>query len=187
MSLIKHVENYLASIIEGQKDDNSEESFQIVSFNDCPADTVSTFLSLGMSENILKINTSKTVRQQLVFLAYTQDVEPKIVVSFLMSLCEAIIIRKKAVLRGELIPLRSDFAEKMGFEFVYCTIPAFFDDEFYCYDETSPSTVIVWIIPIYKTEANFIFKNGWECFEDLLEEKDPDLYSLKRQAVVLCG
>lgn len=183
MSLIQHVENHLGSIDRGWKDNETGKSLQIVSFLDCPGETISTFLSLGMSGEVLEMSDSKKVRQELVFSVYTIAIS-SMIVSFLMSLCEAIISRGKAVLRGEVIPLSTGLAQRIGFEFVYCTIPVFFEDDFCSYDETSPSTVFVWVLPIYRSEANYIEKYGWQSFEDLLEAKDPDLCSLKREAIV---
>ena len=79
------------------------------------------------------------------------------------------------MLRGEVIPLSTELAERMGFSAVYCTIPVFFDDDFCAYEESSPPTVMVWVLPIYKSEADYIEANGWESFEDLLEEKATSL------------
>ncbi len=183
MSLIHHAENHLGSIVKGWKDNNSKNNLQIVSFLDCPGETASTFLSLGMSDQVLKMNGSSQVRQELVFSVYTVSIS-NLIVSFLMSLCEGILGKGKALLRGEVIPLSSELAERIGFEFVYCTIPVFFDDDFCSYDETSPSTVMVWVLPIYRSEADYIAEKGWEIFEDLLEEKDPDLCSLERDPIV---
>lgn len=183
MSLIQHFEYYLGPIDKGWKERNCDESLQILSFLDCPEESVSTYLSLGMSDNVLKINESKSVRQELVFSAYTHT-SSSLVVSFLMSMCEAILQRGRAVLRGEVIPLSFELAKKIGFEYAYCAIPVFFEDNFDSYDKTSPPTVMVWLLPIYKSEAEFIKEKGWETFEDLLEEKDPDLCSLGREPVV---
>lgn len=183
MSLIQHVENYLGSIDKGWKDNDSEQNLQVVYFPDCPGETISTFLSLGMSDHVLELNNFKRVRQELVFSIYTVS-SSELVVSFLMSLCEAVVNRGKAVLRGEVIPLTSELAQKIGFKFVYCTIPIFFDEDFCSYDSTTPPTVMVWVIPIYDAEADYIKEYGWESFEDLLEEKDPDLCSLERSLVI---
>lgn len=183
MSLIQHVENHLGSIERGWKDNQSDKTLQVVSFLDCPGETVSTFVSLGMSDEVLEMKDSRKVRQELVFSAYTISIS-NMVVSFLISLCEGILSRGKAVLRGEVIPLSPELAERIGFEFVYCTIPVFFEDDFCSYDETSPSTVMVWVLPIYKSEAKYIDRNGWESFEDLLEEKDPDLCSMERDSII---
>ncbi|MEJ2419121.1 MAG: suppressor of fused domain protein [Exilibacterium sp.] len=183
MTIIEHVERHLGVIQQGWKDDDSDVDFQIISFKDCPSETVSTFLSLGMSKKILKLNELKNVRQELVFSVYSMTIS-NMIVSCLMSLCEAILGQSKAVLRGEVIPLSTELAERIGFSAVYCTMPVFFDDDFCTYDESSPPTVMVWVLPIYKSEADYIAVNGWESFEDLLEEKDPDLCSLEREPVV---
>lgn len=127
-----------------------------------------------MSKKVLKLNEVKNVRQELVFSVYSMVIT-SMIVSCLMSLCEAILGRGKAVLRGEVIPLSTELAERMGFSAVYCTIPVFFDDDFCAYEESSPPTVMVWVLPIYKSEADYIEANGWESFEDLLEEKATSL------------
>jgi Suppressor of fused protein (SUFU) len=183
MTLIEHAEKYLGEIDQGWKDNNSGESLQVVSFEDCPGETVTTFLSLGMSEHILDISEAKKARQELVFSVYSMAISA-LVTSFILSLCEAILSRGKAVLRGEVIPLSSEMAKRIGFDAVYCAIPVFFDDEFSTYDASSPSTVMVWVVPIYQSEVDYIEANGWESFEDLLEEMDPDLCSLDRDPMI---
>lgn len=183
MSIIQQIENHLGPVDQGWKDNDADTNLQIISVRDCPEETVSTFLSLGMSNHVLEMTNSRKVRQELVFSTYTLSIS-NLITSFLMSLCEAILSRGQAVLRGEVIPLSSSLAQRLGFDFIYCTIPIFFDDDFSSYDETSPSTVMVWVVPIHRKEAEFIEYNGWELFEDLLEEKDPDLYSLVRESIV---
>lgn len=181
--MIEHIERYLGEIDQGWKDDNSSEGLQVVFFRDCPSETVTTFLSLGLSEHVLWLQEDKEVRQELVFSVYSLP-NSELVVSLLMSLCEAIIGRGKAVLRGEVIPFSTALVEITRFSAVYCTIPVFFDDEFCSYEGSSPPTVMVCVLPIHQCEVEFIAANGWESFEDLLESKDPDLCSLEREPVI---
>jgi hypothetical protein len=183
MTIIDHAEKYLGEIDHGWKDDDSEGGLQIVSFRDCPGESASTFMSLGLSDHTLDISETKKVRQELLFSVYS-SVLPALIVSFLLSLCESILSRHKAVLRGEVIPLSNDMVNKIGFDAVYCSIPVFFEDDFSVYDESSPSTVMVWMLPIYKSEVDYITTRGWESFEELLEEKDPDLCALDRAPVI---
>ena len=183
MTILEHAERHLGTIQQGWKDNDSDLDLQIASFKDSPSETVSTFISLGMSKEVLELNEAKSVRQELVFSVYSMAIS-SMVVSCLISLCEAILSKGKAVLRGEVIPLSAELAERTGFTAAYCTIPVFFDDDFSTYNESSPPTVMVWVLPIYKSEANYIDANGWEHFEDLLEEKDPDLCSWERDPVV---
>lgn len=89
-----------------------------------------------------------------------------------------------ALLRGQVIRLQRDAIEKLGYEALYCAIPTFMDDDFITFNGSEPKTVMVWIIPIHKREADFIDVNGWDKFEDILEEVDPDLFSLEREPVV---
>jgi hypothetical protein len=183
MTVIEHAEKYLGNIDQGWKDNDSNENLQIVSFVDCPGESATTFMSLGLSDNVLEISDEKQVRQELVFSVYSMAISTMIV-SFLFSLCESIVNRGKAVLRGEIIPLSIDVAKRIGFEAVYCAIPVFFDDDFAEYDESTPPTIVVWVLPIYQSEADYIRAHGWEKFEGLLEERDPDLCSLERVPVI---
>lgn len=183
MTIIEHAEKYLGQIDQGWKDNNSDEGLQIVSFVDCPWKNFTTYLSLGLSDYILDLSKPKTVRQELVFSVYSNAIST-LVVSFLLSLCEAILNNGSAVLRGEVIPLSGDIAKRIGFEAVYCSIPVFFDDEFSSCMKSTPSTVIVLMLPIYQNESDFIKSNGWESFENLLEQKNPDLFDLDREPII---
>ncbi|MEV6873316.1 suppressor of fused domain protein [Amycolatopsis sp. NPDC051128] len=44
---------------------------------------------------------------------------------------------------------------------------------------------IVWIVPISRREAEFVSVNGWQRFESLLAEYDPDLLDLHREELPL--
>lgn len=183
MTIIEHVEKYLGQIDQGWKNNDSDDALQVVLFKDTPGETLSTYVSLGLSNRPMKLSEVKEVRQELVFSVYSMAIS-KMIVSFMFSLCEAIIGRGKAILRGEVIPLSKGVVKRIGFDAVYCTNPVFFDDEFCAYDESSPSTVMILMVPIYQSEVDYICVHGWESFEDLLEEKDPDLCSLNRNPLI---
>ena len=182
MSFIEHAEKYLGAVDRGWKESASDQGIRIASFRDKPAESITTYLSLGMSKEIMPLSESKSVRQELVFSGYSLAISD-LIVSFLMSLCEAILARGRAVFRGEVIPLSKELASRIGFDAVYCAIPVFFDDGFRTYSGSSPNTVMVWTIPIHHSEASYIEVNGWEAFEELLEQSDPDLCCLSRQPV----
>lgn len=183
MDLIEHIEKHLGNIEQGWKDDESDENFQIISFHNSPCEDFRTFMSLGLSEYILQRSSEKKMRMEVVFTAMTKNLTQQIV-AFLFSVCEAIIHRKKAVCRGEVIPLDSSVIEQVGFHSVYCTSPQYFEDTFDIYEEVDPNIVIVWLVPIFRVEAKFIGDNGWESFEELLETKDPDLWLLDRAPII---
>lgn len=83
-----------------------------------------------------------------------------------------------------MISLSRDLAEEIGFDAVYFTIPFLFDDNFDVFEQSSPPTIIVLVIPIYQSEVSYIELHGWSKFEDLMENSDIDLYSLERGSII---
>lgn len=183
MNIIEHAEKFLGDISQGWKEKQSSGGLQVVCFNDAPFETINTFLTIGLSYHELNISDDKMVRQELV-MPVSNPSQSGVLVSLLLFICEFVLRRHHAIRRGQVIRLGMDVTEAIGFDAVYCTIPVFLDDDFSTFTESNPPTVIVWLIPIYRSEADYIDANGWSKFEDLLEEKDPDLFSLKRDPVI---
>ncbi len=183
MNIVEHAEKFLGKISQGWIESATEKEFQIVCFKNAPVDGVNTFMTLGLSCHELKISNEKTVRQELI-LPLSNEAPYDVIVSLLLFICELIITDHRAVLRGQVLRLPVDAIKNFGFEGVYFTIPVFMDDRFSVFEESRPPTVIVWAIPIYKSEADYVNANGWSKFEELLEEKSPDLFSFRRRPLV---
>jgi hypothetical protein len=102
----------------------------------------------------------------------------------MLTFSNYILARNQALLRGDIIgpsePLISDVAVNS----VYASIPVLFDEGFSTYTDSSPHTVMVWLIPLLTEEANFVKDRGWSLFEDVLELENPDLMDLNRGSVV---
>jgi len=54
---------------------------------------------------------------------------------------------------------------------------------FHMLESTTPSTVLVWLLPIDHAEAQLITSEGWSRFEDKLEEADWDFWDLNRPSL----
>lgn len=64
-------------------------------------------------------------------------------------------------------------------------MPVYFPDSFHTFDGVGDVSIIqAWLIPITFNEANFIKQNGWEEFEDMLVNVDPDLINFKRASFI---
>jgi len=183
MNIIEHAEKFLGKISQGWKENASSDGLQVVCFKDAPFEAVDTYMTAGLSRHELMISDEKKVRQELV-LPMSATVLSDMVVSLLLFICELILRSHHAVLRGQVIRLPREVTERLGFDAVYSAIPVFMDDEFATLEGSQPPIVIVWMIPIYKSEADYIDVHGWSKFEDRLEEKDPDLFSLWRQPII---
>jgi hypothetical protein len=51
-------------------------------------------------------------------------------------------------------------------EAFYAAIPVYFPDGFANYREEDRDVVMVWLVPISGTEAEFVHEHGWNRFED---------------------
>lgn len=183
MNIIEHAEKFLGKISQGWKEKLSSDGLQVVCFKDAPFESIDTYMTVGLSHHELRISDGKKFRQELV-LSLSGTGISEMWVSLLLFICEQILRNHDAVLRGQIIRLPMDADEKLGVNAVYCAIPVFLDDDFATFRGSQPPTVIVWVIPIHKSEADYVDANGWSKFEDLLEEKDPDLFSLERDPII---
>ena len=179
--IYNHLENYLGPIIRGWSTNENDLGIQVSLFNEIDKPGVNTYSSLGLNKIVLDIS-NKSVRHELIFAAY--ETYPTDEISyFLMTFAEYIAKRGVGLLRGDFMtgfPLIKG-ATVSG---IYASIPVFWPDEFHIYEDTSPKTVLVWLIPITNKEADTIADKGWDFFEDLLEGSDCDFWDLKRKSLL---
>lgn len=184
-SLIKHLEFHLGEIDSGWSEsiDQKRIPFQIVWFKNSPVTQATTFMTLGLSQTPLRQPDDSFVRQELLFCCHDTYANEEIA-SLLLAVGEDLLVEKRALLRGQVLRLASPVIDSSKMQALYCTSPVYFPDEFHEYKGSSPVTSIVWTVPIAKKEAEFITQKGWNRFEDLLVEQNPDLLNLKREGVI---
>lgn len=183
MNIIDHVESFLGSICKGWTLSEQTDAIQVVRFADQPFPGVSTFVSLGLSRKPLLMPNGRNVRQELVFSADARYSEDE-VASFMLTFCEFILARQQPLLRGDVVGPSSLIVKSADKNAVYATIPTIFPDGFRTFSDSGSDTVLVWLIPLASSEADFVKSYGWSRFEDILEAKDPDLTNLNRDSVV---
>lgn len=176
-----HLEKYLGPIMQGWGTNVNDLGIEVSLFKEPFKPEIHTFSTLGLSKKILSIG-SKEVRQEFIFSAYdTYSIEH--ISSFLMTFAESIALSRKGLMRGDFVegkPLIKG-ASVTG---IYASIPVLWPDEIQVFDESSPQTIIVWLIPITHKEAMFINKKGWNKFEDYLEGCDCDFWDLNRKSLM---
>lgn len=178
MNVVEHIEKFLGIIQEGWAPEWGE-GVQIVRFNNQPQDGISSFASIGLSNHILKMN-EKDVRQEILFSAYDRFDSNKISMC-LALLAKEILASHKAILRGEIINSKKPILQGKEFQGFYSAPPVFFEEEFAIYKLSSPFTILVWLIPLYAEEIAFVEAEGWDKFENLLEDEDCDFWDLERK------
>jgi antitoxin YqcF len=178
LSLPCHYEKHLGLIAKGWSDKESEYGVYVVSFNDIPDNGVITFATLGLSSYSFPTGQGAGIKQELL-ISVEQSFDSDRVASFLMFLAEHIVIRNKAVLRGEVIDPARPIIAGASSTAVYATNPSPFGDEFMNF-RCDPSLVFVYLIAISGAEAELIRRRGWRWFEDRLESEDPNIWNLCR-------
>lgn len=129
-------------------------------------------------------NSGKRIRHELFLVSYS-DFGDQNIPGILQQVAQLAIDRKTAYLHGDIIGPYGKMFENLEMEALYVTLPVYFPDSFFVYSgEDNIQIVQAWLIPITFKEANFIKQNGWEKFEDLLEELDPDLIDFTRPSII---
>jgi hypothetical protein len=94
--------------------------------------------------------------------------------------------RHKAFLRGEVIGGSHAVFSDLPFRGFYASSPSFIEgDDFDSYERgDGQSVAMIWMIPMYEREIEFVRTHGWSRFEDLVVEKNLDLVELLRESTV---
>lgn len=177
-SVIEHLEHYLGNISRGWSD-RSLPSIQVVNFKDQPMDGIVTYSTLGLSEMELALPGERKIRQELVMSAHSSFSEEEIA-GIMFSCSEFLRERGRAVLRGEVIYPTRPLIKGSTVNAIYATNPTPFGDGFVEFSNVTPPVIFVLLVPITRNEDVLIKKEGWNWFEEMLEDQDPDIWNLKR-------
>lgn len=180
MMIYEHLEHYLGPIIQGWGTNENDLGVEVSLYKEVDKRGVNTFSTLGLNKKVLNIGNKK-IKQELIFSAYDRY-SPNDVSSFLMTFAEHVAKTGNGLLRGEFVegkPLING-ASVTG---VYASIPVLWPDSMHVFEETHPSTILVWLVPITHEEAIVIRERGWNYFEDFLENSDCDFWDLRRKSL----
>jgi len=184
--LVSHLEGTLGRISAGFSKDADKRAlpFQIALFEDGPLEGTSALCTLGLSNTELKMGNNKSVRQEFLMLFRGKSGFQNLP-GILQQVGTEALETGKGHLRGEVIGPRGQLVEGSAAEALYIAAPVYFPDEFHVFrpDRGEP-IIIVWLVPITRAEAKFVRDRGWDKFEDLLQEHDPDLADLERESMV---
>jgi len=182
-TLPEHIATFLGRGEDAWSLETDSHSLQVVKTSNQPAPGVASYATLGMSDIVLTMPGYRSVRQELVFAAYERFAAPD-VASFLLTFGTSVLSLGEALLRGDMIGPQNPLIPGVEANSVYCTAPVPFDERLATYDGSAPLTVFVWALPITGDEAEFVMRNGWSRFEELLESREPDLWDLNRPSIV---
>ncbi len=190
MKLIEHMESRLGRLAEGWSVDpeSNPMPFQIGRFQDGVLPGVTTYATIGLSKHSLRSRTSGRGIHQELMLSVNSQIASAIFPALIHQLAMGKLERGEAILRGDVIGPQGPVIPESSLEAFYAAIPVYYDDAFSAVDlESGIRAVMVWMVPIGTTEADFVAEAGWSAFESKLSEQDPDLMDLKRNQIRLDG
>ncbi len=185
MSILDHLERYLGPMAGGWRP-KVLGGAGVLLFADRPFKDALTFVTHGLSAHELRMPDGRGVRLELM-LSCWKDTDQEALASFLGGFADEVVMKHRPLLAGDVVGPRGPIIHGTSMSALYVSVPVIFDRAIGAYKETSPPTVLVWLIPLYAEEADYVGTHGWNAFEDLLESKDPDLLDFTRHPVVERG
>lgn len=187
VTLVEHFERFLGPIQVGWAADPSgiEMPFQVVRFERGSGPGTISFATLGLGRYPLTSPTSgRDIRHELLVIAPT-DLASSTIPSLLHQVGNAAIRGRRALVRGDVVGPQGPLVAGSTLEALYVTAPVYFPDNMATYEGGDSHVVIAWLVPITAIEADFVARKGWDAFEDLLVERDPDLTDFGRSSMQL--
>ncbi|RDH42207.1 suppressor of fused domain protein [Zooshikella ganghwensis] len=152
----------------------------VAKFDNIPDSGLTTFISIGLSGHLLKQDSGRSIRQELL-LTVDNLYADFAIEEVIFSVAKLILKDHKAVSRGQVIgPKGLLFPEEdSNLTCLLCSYPAFFPDDF-SFFENSETTVFVELIPMLTREAELSNQIGWEKFFGLIDDGEVDILNYHR-------
>jgi hypothetical protein len=186
-SLIDHIEKYLGRIDVGwTRSPNGEKlGFQVVKCLGGQAKEAHAFCTVGLSNFQLRSHVSdKLIRQELLILL-PESCEDQNIPAVLQQLGNTALDHKAAFLCGEIIERSNPVFRNRPFYAFVAAVPVPLPDDFSVYtDKNGSDIVFAWMVPITKTEADFIRREGWDKLENILIDEGTDLLDIDRKSAI---
>jgi hypothetical protein len=177
--ILSHIESQLSNINYGWELAGNSYRVKVVEILNCPEAGVNAYITIGLSDYKLQLLNGKTINQELIFVSnYYLDREK--ISSFLLTLCETMIIKNFGLLRGEVIKTNTPLFNGTELNSLYSTIPIIFKETLWKNNNLS-SLVFTWLIPVFNKEADLIERSGWKCFEEFLDDNEVNYFDLQRE------
>ena len=183
-TFIDHFEKSLGEIEKGWRISTLSRDIQVVKSHPEYFDGVVAYSTLGLSSRPYRLkNSEKNIRCEL-FLLIPQEYKFSHIPSIFEDVVNIMDSEGNAFSRGDIIGPKGELFKGYRFTSLYVA-PSFvlpdFSNEFLI---EGNEVIFIWLVPITTSECEFVKNQGWEMFENRLEEDDVDAVDIERSAVV---
>lgn len=185
MSLIDHLELHCGEMVGGFSE--LQDEFQVIQLPRGPVGGTAVLSTLGLSRHVMHSpHGGKEFRMELVMLFRESDGRRNLPGVLHQAGIEA-LRDHHGLSRGDVIGPWGPLRDGATVAALYATAPAYFQKSFHVYTPTDGTLpiVLVWLVPVTASEADFVRRVGWDPFETELERQDPDLLDFARSAIEL--
>jgi hypothetical protein len=121
--------------------------------------------------------------EELVFLCYNNYYTAELI-KLLGWVATEVAESQHPLYQGQVVPPAGPLLSSTEMEALYTAAPVYLPAALWPIRFGQREIPIMWLIPIYTSEAKWITSHGPDDFESLLVEQDPDLLNLTRPSVV---
>jgi hypothetical protein len=193
-----HIAEYVGEIADGVEIDGAHAdlagfpTLQILRVANMPAAGCSTYVTNGLHGISLETSKGQQRHTELMLCVYDDipGVGAEVVQGVLFSLCTFLATEQRAFMRGRVLGpfdgVFPDDAEAPPCTGFYAAQPVPFGPDFATFtpEKGAPEIFFTWALPISTAEYDFVLSDGWQNFEALIEEHDPDLGDPYRSSLV---
>jgi hypothetical protein len=180
--LVKHL-GTLSAISSMADQHGTPASFQILQFDDVPADDALTLSTLGVADKIFRQRDDTTIRHELILAGYRRFPEAELH-DLIGRAAVEVLERDTSILLGQVLDLHEPLISMTTAEGLLFYTPVYFPEGLSRCRGMSPDAVFAWIIPLWRREIDLIAQHGPEALVALLEKHDPDLLDFERGSLV---
>jgi len=154
---------------------NNEKTVCFNTYLDRPFEGSSSIITEGVS--LLRSDNKKRTEFVMSFTPYSVEMDRELR-SLLATYLDFYFCKVDHLVSYGDFFIVNDFKLINNFEYIgfYTLHPAYFP-------ENMPEEYI-WLLPIFKSEYNYLCEHGSESFLDLIEKEDPDLTQLNRSEII---
>lgn len=184
--VVAHLESCLGPVDAGWRHAEAGYPlpFDVALFRSGPLEDSATFSTVGLSNQELRSERSgKVIRHELVVVT-RQGFGVRNIPALMQQLGMEAIREGRAYLRGEVVGPRDAIFEGTQMAAFYVSAPSCFPSSFARVATSEGVVVFAWFIPITRPEAEYVLREGWEQFEDVLANAEVDLTDFDRNSIV---
>jgi len=172
--------------IETYIHDNDNSLFvDIIKAEDTIGNGIISLGTIGLSEVEL-INSNGAIFPTRVELCASIPANYTLWANAISTVVFMLMKRRKAIMPGDILEnIFAEYYPDTNLPHLYLTHPFYWNDAHFPQIEFN-GLKINWLqcLAIHENEKHFIYKNSPDDFEDLLIEKDVDIFDFKRQSVI---